>query len=131
MKIKHIRPMLPVILITGYGDVPTAVKAMQNGADEFIEKPINRETLIAKVHKVLSYYEGQYPGKVKDLTKTECLVLKLIVEGMSNKEIAHKLYRSTRTIEDHRNHIMHKLGVHNLVDLVKVAMKMQVSDLEK
>ncbi len=48
MKIKHIRPMLPVILITGYGDVPMAVKAMKTGAEEFIEKPINRETLLAK-----------------------------------------------------------------------------------
>jgi DNA-binding NarL/FixJ family response regulator len=47
---------------------------------------------------------------------------------MSNKEIAHKLHRSTRTIEDHRNHVMNKLGVHNVVDLVKVALKMKITE---
>jgi two-component system response regulator FixJ len=129
MKTKKKRPMLPVILLTGYGDIPMAIRAIKAGAEEFIEKPINRDALIATVKKVLTNFEGQQIARVQELSKTEREILKLIVQGMSNKEIAYKIYRARRTIEDHRNHIMQKLKVHNVVDLVKVAMKMPSDDL--
>jgi len=65
-------------------------------------------------------------GAGEPLTKREAEILKLIISGKSNKEIARILYRSKRTVESHRDHIMHKLGVNNVADLVKIAVKMRI-----
>jgi len=130
MKVRQSHPILPVILITGYGDVSMAVKAMKSGANDFIQKPIDRGTLIDTVKYVFKDYAEKYNANIQKLTKVEYQVLKLIVEGMSNRGIAHLLHRSIRTIEDHRNHIMHKFGVHNVVELVKIAMRMKLNDID-
>jgi len=70
--------------------------------------------------------ENTLTGAGESLTKREAEILKLIISGKSNKEIARILYRSKRTVESHRDHIMHKLGVNNVADLVKVAVKMGI-----
>ena len=123
-KAKRIAPWLPILVVTGYGDVPLAVKAMRIGAADFIEKPLHNETLLRKVKSILSQNAPPDPYKGKPLTGTELKVLKLIIDGMSSKEIAQLLGRSVRTIEDHRNHIMRKLGAHNAFDLVERATQM-------
>jgi FixJ family two-component response regulator len=123
---KRIAPWLPVVVITGYGDVPMAVRSLKAGAADFIEKPLDRETLIRTVESVL---RGTVPPKSllgKKLSRAEIMVLRLLLDGKRNAEIAIILSRSVRTIEDHRRHIMRKLGVDNLVDLVKHAAVMEL-----
>ncbi len=118
-EVKRIIPSLPVIVITAYGDVPMAVEAIKAGALNFIEKPLDRQSFLSAVEAVLKRNAliHQIVGDV--LTKTEMIILRLILDGKSTKEIAGLRHRSVRTIEDHRSRIMRKLGVDNLVDLVK------------
>ena len=120
--VRQFAPWLPVLVITGYGDIPTAVTAIKTGAVDFIKKPLVKKSIISKIKSILqqSTFDDSYIGK--PLTKSETKILKLIIDGKSNKEIAHLLCRSKRTIEFHRRNIMHKLGVNNLVGLVKRAV---------
>jgi len=118
---RKIFPWLPVLIITSYADVPLAVKALKAGATDFAEKPLDWDRFLATVQSILSETELSDALAGKPLTRTETIVLRLILEGRSNKEIAHILSRSTRTIEVHRSHIMHKLNVDNVVELVKRA----------
>ncbi len=119
--VKRLMPWLPVMIITGYGDIPTAVKAIKAGALDFVEKPLHKETFLDKVEWALRRNDNQERSD-RLLTRRERTVLGLVISGKSSKEIADLLSRSIRTIEVHRSHIMHKLGVHNLVDLAKQAV---------
>jgi len=120
-------PGLPVIIMTGHGDVPLAVQAMKAGAIEFLEKPFEKATLLeaieaafrhAKVAKELARPDtGARADRV--LTEREKEVFDLLIEGHQNKMIAHKLGISARTVEVHRARVMEKLGARNLADLVK------------
>jgi len=116
---KRVAPWLPIMLITGFGDIPLAVKAVKSGAADFIEKPLDKETFLRKVRSILqqSPYTDSWRGR--RLTKAEISVLKLLVEGKSNKQAARLLGRSVRTVEDHRRNIMRKLDVNNAFDLFK------------
>lgn len=126
-KVKRTNPALPVLVVTGYGEVPLAVRAMKAGAADFIQKPLDRENLLHLV-RTLTDQTGSIDHLVaKKLTDAEKQVLHLIVSGMTNKDIALHLHRSVRTVEQHRSHIMRKLDVTNLVDLVKVATGMDLS----
>jgi two-component system response regulator FixJ len=119
-KVKRIIPSLPVIVVTAYGDVPMAVEALKVGASNFVEKPLERQSFLSVVEFVLKHRTALIHQIVGDvLTKTEMIVLRLILDGKSTKEIAALRHRSVRTIEAHRSRIMRKLGVDNLVDLVK------------
>jgi two-component system response regulator FixJ len=129
--VQHLAPWVPVLMITGYGDIPTAVKAMKAGAVDFIEKPLEKKDFVRKIKSILKTNVSAHPGLGNSLTRTEKKVLQLVIDGMSNKEIAVLLHRSARTIEVHRAHIMHKLGVDNLVDLVKRVASMGLIDLEE
>jgi FixJ family two-component response regulator len=121
---KRIVPWLPILVITGYGDIPMAVRAVKAGATEFIEKPLQKQSFLAAVQAALSRQDLGNLLKGKSLTKKEIAILRLILEGRSNKEIAQILHRSIRTVEDHRRHIMRKLDVINVIDLVKRAAVM-------
>jgi len=118
-------PGLPVIMMTGHGDVPMAVQAMKAGAIEFLEKPFEKSALISAIESALAATRdpagtapaGNRPGKT--LTDREKEVFELLVEGHQNKIIAHQLGISTRTVEVHRSRVMEKLGARNLADLVK------------
>lgn len=123
-KAKRIAPWISVMVITGYGDIPMSVRAMKSGAVDFVEKPLERDIFLQKVKAALDRdnFTDMIAGQA--LSKTEKRVLKLILEGNGNKQIAHKLGRSLRTAELHRSHIMHKLNVDNLVDLVKKTVAM-------
>jgi two-component system, LuxR family, response regulator FixJ len=127
---KQLLPWMPVLVITGFGDIPTAVTAIQVGAAGFIEKPLERELFLRKVQSLLykdAIINSSIIGKV--LTEMECKVLELVVKGKSSKEIAHLLHHSTRTIEWHRSHIMGKLGVDNVVGLIKRTAAMGMVEL--
>ena len=131
MDIKHLAPWIPVLMITGYGDIPTAVKAMQAGAADFIEKPLDKKNLVRKVRSILQKNVSSHPDLGNSLTRTEKRILQLVVHGKSNKQIGNLFHRSARTIEVHRAHIMHKLGVDNLVDLIRRVASMGLVDLRE
>lgn len=121
-EVKKILPLLPVILISGFGNIPLAVKAMKMGATDFFEKPVTRELLLPAVHAALS--QGPYTNGMmsQSLTKSEIKILKLVADGKSNSEIAYCLDRSIRTVEYHRNRLMHKLCVDSPAGLTKRAI---------
>jgi two-component system response regulator FixJ len=96
-----IAPWVPVLILTGYGDVPTAVEAIKAGAADFIEKPLDKESFVRKVISLLPE-NGDHEHLGKSLTQSEQRVFKLVIDGRSNKEIADSLTRSKRTIEVHR-----------------------------
>jgi two-component system, LuxR family, response regulator FixJ len=122
---------VPFIMITGYGDVSTAVKALKSGATDFIEKPIDAAVLLAAVQKAaktrrLSKQEQESASlaivKLAALTPREKDVLHHIVQGCQNKIIAHELGISARTVENHRARLMDKLQASSLAELVKLAL---------
>ncbi len=121
---KKIAPWLPVVVMTSYADIPMSVKAVKAGAFDFVEKPLVVDSFLGLVEAALKVNDMNGHMVGKSLTKTEKIVLRLILRGMSNKGIAYTLGRSERTIEVHRSHIMHKLNVDNVVDLVKRATSM-------
>jgi two-component system response regulator FixJ len=124
-EIRRTMPGLPVIIMTGHGDVPMAVQAMKDGALEFLEKPFEKSTLLnaleaAFARSTKSDFAKQEPRKA--LTDREKEIFDLLVEGHQNKVVAHKLGISTRTVEVHRGRIMDKLNAKNLADLVRHAL---------
>jgi two-component system, LuxR family, response regulator FixJ len=122
---------LPVIIVTGHGDVPLAVRAMKAGAIDFIEKPYDDELLLSSVRRaselVLSQRAQSSTAKeaetrVASLTSREREVLEHLVAGQPNKVIAHELGISPRTVEIHRAHLMEKMQARSLSDLVRLAL---------
>lgn len=119
IQVKSTMPSLPVLVITGYGTVEMAVKAMEAGAVSVIEKPLERTSFLATVENILERDTHRRRRSHEPLTRTEAEVLRLIVDGRGNKEIARLRHRSVRTIEDQRRCIMRKFGVDNPVDLIR------------
>ncbi|MGO9675398.1 MAG: CheR family methyltransferase [Methylocella sp.] len=121
----------PVIMITGQGDVRTAVRAMKAGAFDFIEKPFDSDQLLASVNRALALSSNgeaevsrrrAAAGVVARLTTRQRAVLNLIVAGHANKVIANELGIGQRTVESHRATVMKKLGVKTFADLIRVAI---------
>jgi two-component system response regulator FixJ len=118
-EIKRIAPWVPVLVMTSYSEVPVAIKAVKAGAMDFVEKPLDMKNFIQLAQSTIKQYDLNNFLKGKPLTKTEKIILNMVLQGKANKEIASILHRSIRTVEVHRSHIMHKLDVHSIVDLVK------------
>jgi two-component system, LuxR family, response regulator FixJ len=122
---------LPIIVMTGHGDVPLAVRAMKAGALDFIEKPFDAETMLAGIRRALEISKHAR-NRLADaraaqellalLTPRERHVLEQLVAGRSNKIAAYELGISPRTIEIHRAHIMNKMNARSLSDLVRIAL---------
>ncbi|MBN1845248.1 MAG: response regulator transcription factor [Sedimentisphaerales bacterium] len=121
-EIRKDRPGLPIIMITVYGDVPMAVKALQYGANDFIEKPLDIHPLLHLISSMLRSPDNDSRRKGEALTRTEAQILEHILDGRSNRGIAQIMHRSIRTIEDHRRNIMRKMDAKNVVDLVRKAI---------
>jgi two-component system response regulator FixJ len=126
---KRIAPWMPVLIITGYADVPMAVRALKAGALDFIEKPLNRESFLSAVEFALQ--RSTSPDRLlgKALTRVELRTLQLILDGRSNREIAQMFHRSLRTIEVHRSRLMRKVGAGNVVSLVRRAAALGLAEL--
>lgn len=122
-QVRQVRPFLPILIITGHGDVPMAVEALKAGAVDFVQKPLNETVLVPVVESALKQSLAS-EWSSKPLTQSETRVLQLIADGRSNREIATELHRSVRTIERHRYQLMHKLNVSTPAGLTKVAMAM-------
>ncbi len=129
-RVKRVAPWVSVMVISGFGDVPMSVRALKLGAVDFIEKPLDRKMFLHRVKSILKTDDFIDIPIDKALTKIEKKVLKLILEGKGNKEIAYVLGRAIRTVERHRSNIMHKFGVDNIVDLVKKAVLINLDDVE-
>jgi two-component system response regulator FixJ len=123
-EVKRIAPWLEILVMTSFADIPMSVRAMKAGAYDFIEKPIEVDLFLSTIKTIVEGNKLKDFLNGKDLTRTEKIVLQLILKGFSNKQIALTLHRSIRTVEDHRNHIMRKLDAENVVDLVKKATAM-------
>jgi FixJ family two-component response regulator len=117
---------IPVIFLSAYGDVPMTVRAMRNGAVDFLEKPFNHQNLIDTVHHCLEIRREQrekeavrehIARRLRTLTHREAEVLDLLISGLTNREIAQKLDISKKTLDVHRGHIMKKMKVGALPDL--------------
>lgn len=126
---KRRTPWVPVLVVTGYGDVPSAVRAMKAGAVDFIEKPLDKRSLLRIVKSILAESDVVKTSVGKPLTAVQAKVLGLVIDGKSNRQIADLLKRSVRTIEVHRAHVMDKLGVGSVIDLVKRAASLGLVDL--
>lgn len=126
---KRINPPLLVLVVSGYGDIAMAVKALKTGILDLVEKPLDRQTFLSVVECPLTGITPVDAFMDKGLTKAETTVLRRILNGKSNKEIAHLLHRSVRTVEVHRSHIMRKLAVNNTIDLVKRSVTMGMLEL--
>jgi two-component system response regulator FixJ len=126
----------PVIIITGHGDVPMAVRAVKNGAVDFIEKPFNDQELLDAVHRAIDIDAEQrghaleianIQTRMERLTKREREVLDQIVAGKRNKVIAADLGISQSTVEAHRAKVMEKLEVRSLSDLMRAMLLLEPS----
>ena len=129
-KARRLAPWVPVMVITGFGDVPMSVRAMKSGSVDFIEKPLDRKSFLHKVKTILKQGDFADIPTGERLTKVEKKVLKLILEGKGNKQTAYILKRTVRTVERHRSSVMHKFGVDNIVDLVKKTVRINLNDVE-
>ncbi len=128
-KAKRLAPWIPILVITGFGNIPMAVTAVKAGAVDFIEKPLDKKNFLWKIKSILqeSTFDNSHLGE--PLTDNESKVLKLVMIGKSNRQISYLLHRSVRTIEVHRANLMRKLGVDNVVNLVKRAATMGLVEL--
>ena len=122
---------LPVVFITGHGDVPMAVTTMKKGAMDFIQKPFQEEALVNLVERMLEQARAAFAGHQQSasrdallakLTTRESQVLERIVAGRLNKQIADDLGISIKTVEAHRANIMEKLNANTVADLLKIAL---------
>jgi len=122
---------VPVIMITGHGDVPMAVRAMKVGAVDFIEKPFNDEQLLESIRNALSIdeerrddqaFKAEIASRLALLTPRESEVMQMVTDGKSNKEIANTLGVSAKTVEAHRAKVMEKMQASSLAELVRLVV---------
>jgi two-component system, LuxR family, response regulator FixJ len=132
-RLRTIGVTLPVIMITGQGDVPTAVRAIKGGAVDFIEKPFDEEALLRAIEAAFSGDHVDRSRELEDadqrislLSRREREVLTGLVAGKPNKVIAYELGLSVRTVEVHRARMMERLGVRQLAEAVRLAVLAQV-----
>jgi two-component system response regulator FixJ len=125
------RIRVPIIFITGHGDVQMAVRAVQAGAFDFIEKPFNDQDLLDRMQRAISFdserrgrdsLRAQLSALVASLTPREREVMDLVVAGMSNKAVANTLGLSAKTVEVHRAKVMEKMNARSVSDLVRMSM---------
>jgi two-component system response regulator FixJ len=125
--------MLPVILITGHGDIPMAVQAMKDGAFDFLQKPFRDQDLIDRINGALKQdaenratleKHAELRRRLESLTPREREVMAFVVDGKANKVIAIDLGLSERTIEIHRANVMEKMGARSVAHLVKMNLTM-------
>jgi FixJ family two-component response regulator len=120
---------LPIIMVTGYGDVPTAVRALTAGALDFIEKPFSRQLLLERIRRAVvidasarraQAERAEVAGRMATLTPREREVMQMVVAGKTNKVMAMSLGICEKTIEVHRAHVMRKMRVESLAELVRM-----------
>jgi FixJ family two-component response regulator len=126
---------IPIIFITGHGDIPMTVQAMKAGAIEFLTKPFREQEFLDAIHRAINFDRtarlqraklADLRGRYQALTAREREVMAHVVTGMLNKQIAHELGTTEKTIKVHRGHLMQKMGVKSLADLVRTAERLGI-----
>jgi len=126
----------PIIFITGYGDIPTSVRAMKAGAAEFLTKPLDDEVLIGAIRDAVLRSQAnlkregaqrQLQERLASLSKRESEVMHLVVKGLMNKQVAFELDISEITVKAHRGRVMEKMRATTFVDLVNMAGRLGIS----
>jgi FixJ family two-component response regulator len=127
---------MPIIFVTGYGDIPTTVRAMKAGAVEFLTKPIADDTLLNAIERALRRSEDmlrteaevdRLQDRYESLSRREQEVMALVVSGLMNKQVAGRLGISEITVKAHRGKVMRKMEAGSLADLVKMATRLRVA----
>lgn len=128
---------MPIIFVTGHGDVPMAVEAMHSGAFDFIQKPFRDQELLDRINQALGWDDQHHSEKeqrnevqerASSLTPREREVMECVVRGQANKVIAMDLGLSQRTVEIHRARVMEKMQARSLADLVRMSMLLESED---
>jgi len=127
---------IPIIFITGHGDIPMSVRAMKEGAAEFLTKPVRGQDLLDAIQKAVAHDRGVRKSRAEladirtrfeSLTPRETEVLNLVVAGLLNKQIADELGMSELTVKTHRAHVMEKTQAYSLAHLVRMSEKLTAS----
>jgi FixJ family two-component response regulator len=133
--LNSIGSILPIVFLTGHGDIRTSVRAIKAGAEDFLSKPVSKEELFAAIARALLRYEQAEKrsahlhdarARVQLLTPRERQVFALLVRGKLHKQIAHELGTAERTVKAHRHSIMNKLKVRSLAEAVLIAARVGI-----
>jgi FixJ family two-component response regulator len=131
-ELSHSGNQVPIIFLTGHGDIPMSVRAMKAGAVEFLTKPVKQRTLLEAIQAAVERDRAtcqeraateDLRARYEQLTPREREVMSLVVAGLLNKQVAGELATTERTIKFHRAHIMQKMGAASLAELVRMAEK--------
>jgi RNA polymerase sigma factor (sigma-70 family) len=126
---------LPIIFLTGHGDIPTSVQAVKAGAEDFLTKPVTEEKLFAAIERAVARHQATREQRdrlsalrtlVATLTPREREVFDLVVQGKMNKQIAHEIGATERTVKAHRHKVMEKMRVQSLAELVSIAVSLGI-----
>lgn len=132
-RLAEMAPLLPIVFLTGHGNIRASVQAMKAGADDFLEKPATSEALLDAIARALHRAASRRDkfdriqaarGRLANLTPREFEVLRLLVRGKLNKQIAYTLGTSERTIKAHRHNLMEKIGARSLAETVSIAERL-------
>jgi RNA polymerase sigma factor (sigma-70 family) len=126
---------LPIVFLTGFGDISTTVRTIKAGAEDFLTKPVTSERLLGAIEKAIARHEASRALKQKrdaqrtllsSLTPRERQVFELVVQGKINKQISQQLGATERTIKAHRHRVMEKMKVRSLAELVSIAERLGI-----